>query len=129
MFLRASLLLCLHLALPGSMREWQYRRLTVSAKAWHTLTARAWHTLTSRQILTAHSQLLCGLHCHGQDTCNAFTFHPEGSQCVLLTGLILEEGDVLEEEGGGEGQQVMVRMAKDHSIPYSKENKGSSLIS
>ena len=112
LFLGASLLLCLHLALPGSMKEWQYRRLTV--------TARAWHTVTARETLTAQSQLLCGLHCHGQDACNAFTFQPEGGQCVLLTGLLLEQGDVLEEEEGGEGQLVMVRMAQDHNIPYSE---------
>ena len=105
MFLRASLLLCLHLALPGSMREWQYRRLTVSARAWHTVTARAWHTLTSRQILTAHSQLVCGLHCHGQDTCNAFTFHPEGSQCVLPVDSSLRRGTCWRRREEGRGSR------------------------
>ena len=116
LILRATLLLCLTLALQGSTREWQYRRLSV--------TARARHTVTARQILTAQTQLVCGLHCHGQDACNAFTFDPKGGQCVLLTGLLLEEGDVLEEVEGGEGirrgQHVMVRMAQDHSIPYSE---------
>ena len=67
---------------------------------------------TEERLIPAASLTRCGVLCN--DICGAFSYDPDSQKCRLISGLVMEQGDLGEQTGG---QLLHVKMSPDNTLP------------